>query len=139
MGRLNGMTTRYPSGLEEYLDTYGWHFSKKLCQWAVSKMRVRSAETGEPVPLEEVNKSDIEVMFRRYGIEPSDFIAYDAVYVYHMAVADYMNRSIVDEKHLVFFVRDYLDDIDGYEDKAMTRFYADCIGRGEMPPWEDVL
>ena len=28
----------YPSGMEEYLSAYGWHFSKKMCDWAVSKM-----------------------------------------------------------------------------------------------------
>ena len=30
---------KLPSGFEEYLSIYGWHFSKKLCMWAVSNMK----------------------------------------------------------------------------------------------------
>lgn len=29
---------RFPSGMEEYLSHYGWHFSKNMCEWACSKM-----------------------------------------------------------------------------------------------------
>lgn len=37
------------------------------------------------------------------------------------------------------YVKDTLEDPDGYDEVAFTRFYADCIGKGEMPEWEDVL
>ena len=30
---------KMPSGLEDYLTYYGWHFSKKLCDFATNKMR----------------------------------------------------------------------------------------------------
>ena len=29
---------KFPSGMEEYLSLYGWHFSKAMCDWACSKM-----------------------------------------------------------------------------------------------------
>lgn len=32
------MKKNYPSGMEEYLDFYGWHFSKKMCEFACSLM-----------------------------------------------------------------------------------------------------
>ena len=38
---------KMPSGMEEYLAQNGWHFNKKLCDWAVSKMRKRGAN-GKP-------------------------------------------------------------------------------------------
>ena len=38
---------KMPSGMEEYLAQNGWHFNKKLCDWAVSKMHKRGAN-GKP-------------------------------------------------------------------------------------------
>jgi hypothetical protein len=31
--------SKLPSGLEDYLSCYGWHFNKKLCDFAVSQMK----------------------------------------------------------------------------------------------------
>ena len=129
----------FPLGMEEYIGMYGWHFSKKLCEWAVSKMRRRNRRTGSDEPMKMSTKEEVDALLRRYGIDPSGYTAYDAVYVMHMAKADYYESSIADEQHLALFVRDYLCDPDGYDEVAMTRFYADCIGCGEMPPWEDCL
>jgi hypothetical protein len=28
----------FPSGMEDYLGFNGWHFNKKMCQWASSRM-----------------------------------------------------------------------------------------------------
>lgn len=28
--------------MANYLSLYGWHFSKKMCEWAVSKMEVEN-------------------------------------------------------------------------------------------------
>lgn len=133
------MYERMPSGMEEFLSTYGWHFSKKLCEWAVKRMKRKDLRTGQHVPVEMTKKEDLDNLFRRYGVDPTEFTAYDAMYVYHMAKADYFGSSIVEEQRLVMFVKDYLTDPDGYDEVAMTRFYADCIGKGEMPDWEDCI
>ena len=37
------------------------------------------------------------------------------------------------------FVRDYIDDSDGYDGLPFTRFLADCIGRGKPVIWEDMI
>ena len=60
-------------------------------------------------------------------------------YVYHMAKSDFFESSIISEQYLLQFVKDYLDDIDGYDGKALTRFYADCIGSGTPIMWEDMI
>ena len=36
--------SRFPSGMREYLEAYGFHFSKKLYEWAVSKMKVKDGQ-----------------------------------------------------------------------------------------------
>ena len=125
--------------MADYLDLYGWHFSRKLCEYAVSKMRRKNARTGQEEQVQMMKKEDLDTLLRRYGVEPTGYIGYDAVYVYHMAKADYFESSIPDEQHLVLFVRDYLEDTDGYDEVAMTRYYADCIGKGEMPDWEECI
>lgn len=127
------MRERMPSGMEEYLETYGWHFSKKLCEWAVSKMKKDGAS------MQMMDKASVEANLKRFGVDPSKYNGYDGVYVYHMAKADFLGTALTDESRLALYVKAYLDDEDGYDEIAMTRFYADCIGKGEMPEWEDCL
>lgn len=128
---------KMPSGMEEYLAQNGWHFNKKLCMYAVSKMRKKSED--KQVPIQFTSKEDLEKMLVKANIELENNIGYDAVYVYHMAKADYVGSSISDETHLLKFVKDYLDDVDGYDGIAMTRFYADIIGSGSPIMWEDMI
>lgn len=125
--------------MQEYLGLYGWHFSKKLCEWACSKMKRRSPMNGKNEPLQMWDKEKTEEMLKRFGIDCTDFVGYDAVYVINMARADYLGSSVPDEQRLALFVKDYLCDIDGYDEVAMTRWYADVIGKGEIVPWEDCI
>lgn len=123
-----------PQDMRAYLSNYGWHFNKHLCNWAISQMRDKNKSKIAPYDREKV-----ETMFKQHGVEiPSEKI-YDAIYVLHMARADYMGSSIADEAHLAKFVGDYINDPDGYDEVAMTRFYADCIGKGIGIHWSDVL
>lgn len=124
-----------PSGMREYIETYGWHFSRRMCEWAVSRMRSR--KDGRSLKM--MTKEEVDTVFRNNGIDPTGFPGYDAVYVLHMAKADFLESSIPDEQHLVRYVKDYLEDPDGYDEVAFTRFYADCIGKGEMPDWEECI
>lgn len=107
--------------------------SKGLYEWAVARMKGRA---GNFTPMD---RAACENMLKRYGIDVTKYNGYDCLYVINMARADYWGSSITDEQHLAMFVRDYLDDPDGYDEVAMTRFYADCIGKGEMPDWEECI
>ena len=60
-------------------------------------------------------------------------------YSANMAKSDFMKSAIADEAHLALFVKDYIDDLDGYEGMPFTRFYADCIGKGMPIDWEMIL
>jgi hypothetical protein len=85
------------------------------------------------------DKDKVESMLKQYGVEITPDKLYDAIYVLHMARADYMGSSITDEAHLIKFVVDYIDDPDGYDGVALTRFYADCVGKGIGINWADML
>lgn len=122
----------FPSGMEEYLSMYGWHFSKRMSAWAVSRMTGRDGK-----PVSEVSSEEVDGLLKRFGITLKNDKAYDRVYVCAMAKADYFGSSISDDIHLARFIKDYLDDPDGYDGMAFTRFYADMIGKGMPIPWED--
>ena len=40
----------FPAGFREYLENYGWHFSKKMCEFAVGKMKKKDA-SGKETPI----------------------------------------------------------------------------------------
>lgn len=130
---------RFPSGMQEYLDTYGWHFSKKMCEWAVKKMKRKNPQTGKEEPIDYMDKDKADEFLKKYNVSLPDAKGYDCVYCLNMARADYFKSSIADEQHLALFVKDYMGDVDGYPTIAFTRFYADCIGTGTPINWEDML
>ena len=84
-------------------------------------------------------KETIEQMMKNHNITIENNIGYDIVFVYHMAKSDFFGTSLMDEKSLLQYVKDYVDDPDGYDGLPMTRFYADCIGSGTPIMWEDMI
>lgn len=126
----------FPSGMEEYLSKYGWHFSKKMCEWACSKMYKKNGEKKQYIT--PYKKEDLDELLKKYNIEITK-IGYDYVFAANMCKADYLGSSVSDEPHLLLFVKDYIDDPDAYPELPFTRFYADCIGSGCPIIWEDML
>ena len=129
---------KFPSGMEDYLSVNGWHFSKKMCDWATSKMFKKDIN-GEENYITPMTKEGVDELLRRFNVVIKNKMGYYYVFAANMCMADYMGSSIVDEKHLALFVKDYVDDPDGYKTLPFTRFYADCIGSGTPIIWEDLL
>ena len=125
---------KFPSGMEDYIDTYGWHFSKKMCEWATGKMIGRDGKKIVPFTRESLDK-----LYDVYGIRPENNKAYDDVYIACMCRADFLGNSIKDEMSIVQYVCDVIDDPDGYDGLPFTRFYADCIGSGTPIIWENMI
>lgn len=123
--------------MQEYLECYGWHFSKALCDFAVSNMYKGTEQQKQFI--KPYTKEDVKTLLDKYNIKLQNSQGYDCVFVANMAKADYVGSSIVDEEHLAKFIKDYIDDPDGYDGLPMTRYYADCIGSGTAIIWEDML
>ena len=79
----------FPAGFREYLENYGWHFSKKMCEFAVSRMKDRNGKKIEPY-----SKDKVDALLKQYGIELKKDKGYDCVYVCNMALSDYFGSSI---------------------------------------------
>ena len=123
-----------PREMRAYLKAYGWHFNKALCEDAVSKMTSRE---GKPIQM--VSKEELGEILKQYNVKLKRDVGYDAVYVYCMAMADYLGSSLTDKQDLALFVKDYLDDPDGSPTRAMDEYVGRCIGAGTPVMWEDVL
>lgn len=136
MARLDSYTG-YPEGMDEYLSYYGWHFSKKMCEWAVSRMY--RVVNERPVSIDPVSKEKLDEILKRYSVKLKKDKGYDAVYVANMCKADYLGRSVKDEGAMVQFIIDTIEDPDGYDGMVFTRFYADCVGSGTPINWEDMI
>lgn len=123
-----------PAGMKAYLSSYSWHFSKAMAEWAISNMRDRN---GNKVSAR--TKEQVDAILKANNVEVENNYGYDAVFVFHMGASDYLGSSITDEAHLAKYVKDILDDKDGYEGIAFTRFLADCGAKGVPIIWEDMI
>jgi len=52
---------------------------------------------------------------------------------------DFFGSSISDEKHLAMYVKDVIDDEDGYDGIVFNRWYADMVTSGIPIEWEEML
>ena len=124
--------------MDVYLSNYGWHFSKRMCDWAVSMMGTVPEGAIKPAKIAPMSKEELDGVLAKHGFQLENNVGYDAVYVVNMARADHP-RTLRTEQALAQFVKEYIDDPDGYEGLPFTRFYADCIGSGKPIFWEELL
>lgn len=132
------MYDEFPSGMKEYLKAYGWHFSKAMCEFAVSRMERKDAK-GEKIKIQPLSKEEVDSMLKQYNVELKKKDGYDYIYVANMCKSDFLGRSVPNEQYLALYVKDVCDDPDAYDGMIFTRFYADCIGSGTPIIWEDML
>ena len=123
-----------PEGVDAYLSNYGHHFSRRMCEWAISNMRDMN---GNKVNMR--SKEQVDSLFRSSGIEVKNDKGYDAVFSFHMCVSDYLGSSVADEMHALLYVKDTIDDRDGYDGIVFDRFLADCNGKGVPIIWADMI
>lgn len=127
-----------PEAMVAYMRHYGPHFNRKLFEFAVSLMTVKESN-GKQTPVTPYNKDQIKNMLDSYGITLKNDQLYDSVYVATMCKADFLGSSIKDEKHLVMYVKDVIDDPDGYDGIVFNRWYADMCYTGVAIDWEEML
>ena len=119
-----------PSSMKRYLKYFGPHFNKKLCDFAISKMNHGKSP---------ISKEKVDEMLSRYNIKLDNNELYDYIFVCNMGNNDYMGSSIIDEKHLTMYIKDVIDDEDGYDGIVFNRWYADTVTSGLPIEWNDML
>ena len=119
-----------PTSMKRYLKYYGQHFNKKLCDFAVSKMQHGKSP---------ISKDKVDEVLDRYNVNLQNNELYDYIYVYNMGNNDFMGSSILDEKHLALYVKDVIDDKDGYDGIVFNRWYADTVTQGIPIEWDEMV
>jgi hypothetical protein len=105
-----------------------------MCEWAVGMMR-----DGNDKKIVPWSKEQVEDMLTRYGVTLENDKGYDKVYVANMCKADFYEDSVPDEAHVARYVKNLLDDPDGYDELVFNRFMMDCMGKDIPIIWEDML
>lgn len=122
-----------PKYMRKYLQHYGWHFNKSLCQYAVSLM------TKNGKKLEPLTKEFVDKLLEQHNVKLTKNIGYDYLFVANMCKADYYGSSISDEKHVALYIKDTIEDEDAGDGTTMRRWYATMIANGIMIDWEDFI
>lgn len=122
-----------PEAMVNYLRYNGPHFSENLAKFAIDKMK-KNGKKLDPVSQEQLTQ-----FLKNANVKVDNDQLFDAWYVINMAKADYYGSSITSDAHLAKFVKDYLDDEDGYDGIAFNRFIADCARKGIVINWVTML
>lgn len=122
-----------PQEMTNYLRYYGWHFNKKMLDFALKKMY------KDNKPIQPLTKEQVDNMLKTYSIELSNNELYDYVYVANMCKADFLKSSIVDDYHMALYIKDVIDDEDGYDGIVFNRWYADMSKKGVPIDWAELL
>lgn len=126
-----------PEAMVNYLRYNGPHFNKKLVDFAVSKMT--KSDGMREVKLVPYSKEQVDNILRMHGITVKNNQLYDYVFVANMCKADFLGSSIIDEGHLAKYIKDVIDDIDGYDGIVFNRWYADMCRKGIVINWEEMV
>lgn len=128
-----------PQDMIDYLSNYGRHFNNKLYEFATSLMYKREEGSDKKVKIKVPTKQEIESLLNNYGITLENNQLYDFVYVAAMCKADFLRSSVPDEAHMALYIKDVIDDPDGYDGLVFNRWYADTRRKGIAIDWSEML
>lgn len=122
-----------PEAMINYLRYNGPHFSEKLATYAISLMR------RDEKPIKPYSKEEVDTILKANNVKLENNELYDHVFVANMAKADYLGKSIANEKYLAMYIKDVIDDEDGYDGLPFSRWYADMCKKGKPIDWNSYL
>ena len=147
-----------PEDMQQYLSYYGYHFNKKMYEYAVGKMKKKDRATGKKESLSPIDMEEFEKSLKRYRVDIPDNNLYDAAYLASMIEADFWGSSIEDEEHMARYSNRFqrmCDDEDNIREKIRAgmenmmkghlyhvesrseRFGVDVYIRVEKVEWKD--
>lgn len=128
-----------PAEMRAYLRNYGYSFSKRACEYAVSQMLRKNKATGKLEHIEYCPKEKVEEILSSNGITLENNVGYNFVYVANMIMADRWKSSIDDELHLAKAIKDEIDDEDAVPESIFRCWMTKMEDKGFPIPWEDMI
>lgn len=125
---------RTTKSFKKYYRLYGPHFTKDLCNFAVSMME------NESGPITPFTKQEIEDKLKAYNITLQYNKLYDFVYVANMCKADFLGTAVPnDDQHLCEYIKKVVDDPDGYDGQIFNRWLSDVEGMHIPVDWSEFV
>lgn len=85
-------------------------------------------------------KQQIEDKLKACGVKLEYNELEDFVYVANMCKADFLGKSVPnDDQHLCTYIKDVIDDPDGYDGQVFNRWLSDMEGMGIAIDWAEFL
>lgn len=123
-----------PKAMVNYLRYNGPHFNQSLLDFAVSKMTKRGG-----IKIVPIKKEEVDMKLKATNTQLINNQLYDYVFVANMCRADYLGSSVPnDDVHLCLYIKDVIDDPDGYDGLPFNRWYADMCRKGIVINWEEM-
>lgn len=113
-------------------------FSKRLAEWAISRMKTEDPTTGMEKPIVPRKLDDVKEVLKENKIAYPDEFCYTAWYLFNMAIADYPKLCKTDEQRALF-VDETLCDPDGMPENVLDCFVAKMCNAGIPIYWEEYL
>lgn len=133
-----GSYDEIPEGMKKYINNYGCHFNKKLCNEAAKRMYKRV--DGNKEYIKPYTKEQIDTLLETENVKLERDVLYDKVYAADMCKADFLGSSVPkDDKHLALFIKDMIDDPDAPDGYIFNRFYSDVVFSNSPVDWDDML
>ena len=124
-----------PEAMVNYLRSIGPHFNNQLCAFAAKNM-TRSGN----IKITPFTKEEVEQKLKNTGTVLKMNQLYDHVFVATMCRADFWGESVPgDDMHLCMYIRNVIDDPDGYDGLPFNRWYADMCRKGIVIDWEEMI
>lgn len=127
-----------PKDMKRYIKNYGFHFTGKMYQFAVSKMYKKSKD-GKDEKIEPIDRDKVVELLKKYNISLENDEMYDSAYVYSSAMADYFGKSIPNEQYLAMHIKDRIDDVDKKAGYIFHQWYFDMCFEGIPIDWEEFV
>ena len=91
------------------------------------------------VHIKPLSKEEVARLLKQFNVEVKNAKEYDTVFVANMCLADYLGESVPDMAHLTKYVKNVIDDPDGYDGIAFGRWFSDVCNKKVEVPWEKFL
>ena len=120
-----------------YEDTNHGLFSKRIAEWAISRMKMGDA-SGNLKPIAARKLDDVKQVLQENKVQLPDEFCYTAWYLFNMAIADYKKTCKTDEDR-ANFVEETLCDPDGMPENVLDCFAVKMRNAGIPIYWEEYL
>lgn len=128
-----------PMEMKAYLRNYGFSFSKKACDYAVSLMKKENPSTKKEEKIEPWSKEQVDEILKRFNVTLENNVGYNATYVANMLKADMFKSSIVDEQRLALGVKDIIDDYDASPRLVFKKWITSMDDAGLPIEWSELI